>query len=101
MGSSLKVWQATVFLLSFLCMVSRHAALTGYFMVTYNQSKPYVQKDLGFSNAWLGLFDFSYLVCYALGNFVGGLLADNYPIRKVVSTTMLLFSLVYGAVFVM
>lgn len=60
--------------------------------------KPYVQQDLGFSNAWLGLFDFSYLVCYALGNYVGGVLGDSYPIRRVVSSTMVLFCMVYGCV---
>lgn len=95
MVSKLKLWQAVVFLLSYWCMCARHAGLTGYFMVTHMQVKPYFKEDLGFSNTWLGLFDFSYLVCYAIGNVIGGMIADNYPLRKVISISLLMLSVVY------
>jgi|688.fasta_scaffold1309837_2 sugar phosphate permease len=94
----LKKWQLIVFITSFMCMASRHAALTGYYMVISTQVKPQVQEELGFSNTWLGVFDSSYLLCYALGNYVSGVIGDNYPLKNLVSIGMLLFSIVYGIV---
>lgn len=67
-------------------------------MVFLTQVKPYFQEDLGFSTGWLGLYDFSYLFCYATGNFIGGMLADSYPLRRVISITLLLLSIVYSIV---
>lgn len=94
----LKKWQVIVFISSFMCMASRHSALTGYFMVVHIQVKHQVQQELGFSNTWLGVFDSSYLLCYAFGNFVSGVLGDKYPLKNLVSIGMLLFSIVYGIV---
>jgi len=54
-----------------------------------------VNSTLGFSTAWLGSFDSAYLFCYALGNYISGMIGDNFLIRFAVPTGMALAALNY------
>ena len=55
-------------------MASRHAALTGYYMVISTQVKPQVQEELGFSNTWQQLPPI--LCTEKLCDIIGGILGD-------------------------
>ena len=82
--SRLNWWQFTIFVISFLCITSRHIAILGWAMV-----KPKVSETLDFSSTQLGIMDTAYLLCYGFGNMLNGNLGDSYPLKKVVSLGLL------------
>ncbi|CAG9315777.1 unnamed protein product [Blepharisma stoltei] len=83
-------WQIFIFAISYLCIAGRHSCLEGWFMV-----KSDVNDDLNFSGTWLGAMDSTYLFCYAIGNYISGVLGDLFPIHIVVPSGMILGSLCY------
>jgi sugar phosphate permease len=93
--SNYQAYQAFVFASSFACMAARHSAISGFYMVTSPQAKPFVQKDLGFQTFELGLIDTSYLFSYAIGNVFSGNLGDKYSLKKLVCYGLYLTSLTY------
>mmetsp|Transcript_10592 Transcript_10592/g.20421 ORF Transcript_10592/g.20421 Transcript_10592/m.20421 type:complete len:470 (+) Transcript_10592:232-1641(+) len=91
--SPLKKWQALMFTVTFLAMVTRHACLA-----SWSISKTNVHDEEGFSKAELGYFDTSFLFFYAIGNFISGVLGDNYPLRFVTAGGMIIATGAYLAV---
>lgn len=89
----LKKWQAVMFTVTFLAMVSRHACLTAWSI-----SKTNIHDAEGFSKSQLGYFDTSFLFFYAIGNFISGSLGDNFPLRFVTAGGMLVATGAYLAV---
>lgn len=88
--SQLKKRQACMFAVTFAAMVARHACLAAW-----SFSKAKIHEDEGFTKPELGYFDTSFLLFYALGNFISGSLGDNFPLRFVTSGGMLLAALAY------
>lgn len=83
--------KALVFILSFLCMVSRHSCLEGWYMIKspLEASIPSVTPTI------LGAIDTTYLLCYSIGLYISGVLEDSYSMKLVISLGMGLASLVY------
>lgn len=67
-----------VFAFTFLCEASKHVLMTGWFNCAGE-----VHKELGISSEKLGMIDMAFLICYAIGNFVFGILGDKYHQKKV------------------
>jgi sugar phosphate permease len=82
-----------MFAVTFCAMVTRHACLSAWSI-----SKTNVHEQEGFSKPELGYFDTSFLLFYAIGNFIAGVLGDNYPLRYVTSAGMLIATGAYLAV---
>jgi sugar phosphate permease len=89
----LKLWQGAMFAVTFLAMVTRHACLSAWAI-----SKTNVHDEEGFSKPELGYFDTSFLFFYAIGNFISGVLGDNFPLRYVTAGGMLIATGAYLAV---
>jgi OPA family glycerol-3-phosphate transporter-like MFS transporter 3 len=85
-----KLWQAVIFFVSFLAMLARHACLGAWSM-----SKTHIGTELGFTSAVFGTLDSVYLVCYSIGNFICGSMADRYPVRLVMAAGATLASVCY------
>ena len=79
-----------VFVLSFVCMVSRHSCLEGWYV-----TKPALTESLALNSTWLGGIDTVYLFCYCIGLYVSGMLEDEYSMKIVISLGMALASIVY------
>jgi sugar phosphate permease len=78
-----------MFAVTFLAMITRHACLSAWAI-----SKTNVHDEEGFSKPELGYFDTSFLFFYAIGNFISGVLDDNFPLRYVTPTQIIFFG--YG-----
>ncbi|OMJ79156.1 hypothetical protein SteCoe_20903 [Stentor coeruleus] len=79
-----------VFLFTFLCEASKHVLMAGWFNCAGE-----VHKKLGISSEKLGMIDMSFLICYAVGNFIFGILGDMYHQKKV----LCICSLIAGGIF--
>ena len=80
-----------VFILTFLCMVSRHACLEGWYVM-----KPEIEKEVeGVDSTILGAIDTIYLFFYAIGLYISGSLEDRFSMKNVISIGMILASFVY------
>lgn len=88
--------KSLVFVLSFLCMASRHSCLEGWYVI-----KPTLTDTLALSSTWLGAIDTMYLFCYSIGLYVSGILEDGYSMKLVISIGMVLASLLYYFMVVM
>lgn len=88
--NSFQRWQILIFVISYLCIVARHACLEGWYIVKSN-----VHDDLGFSTTWLGAMDSTYLFCYGIGNYISGILGDSFSIKYVVPSGMFIAAGLY------
>lgn len=82
--------KATVFILTFICMVSRHSCLEGWYII-----KSSLTNNLGLSSTWLGGIDTMYLFCYSMGLYISGVLEDGYSMKIIISLGMILACFVY------
>jgi sugar phosphate permease len=85
-----KLWQSIIFSVSFLAMFARHACLGAWSM-----SKTHIRTELGFTSSVFGTLESVHLVCYSIGNFVCGSMADRYPVRLVMAAGATLASISY------
>ena len=70
----------TVFFLSYRAIIVRRSALEVWAL-----SKSQIKSDLKFSSALLGIYDTSYLISYAVGEYINGLLCHKIGESLVVS----------------
>jgi ACS family hexuronate transporter-like MFS transporter len=77
--------QSSAFFVTYSSMFARYAIIG-----TWAVSKPYIQKDLGFTESDFGSFEFLFLLAYAVGNYVSGVLIDKWSARLVVSVGLAL-----------
>mmetsp|Transcript_27439 Transcript_27439/g.27075 ORF Transcript_27439/g.27075 Transcript_27439/m.27075 type:complete len:91 (-) Transcript_27439:960-1232(-) len=57
--------------------------------------KPEIGDDLGMDSTLLGTLDFTFLFCYAFGNFISGTLSDKISPSKVASIGVGLGGIIY------
>lgn len=50
------------------------------------------------STVWLAGMDSTYLICYAIGNIISGVLEDRYPLYILISSGLLCSGLVYSVI---
>lgn len=84
----MKAW---VFILSFLCMVSRHSCLEGWYMI----KSPLESAMPSMTPTKLGAIDTIYLLSYSIGLYISGVLEDSHSMKLVICSGMILASLVY------
>jgi sugar phosphate permease len=70
----------TIFFLTYMALVVRRSALE-----VWSLSKPHIETSLGFNSTLLGLFDTSYLLAYAIGEYINGILCDRIGESIVIS----------------
>lgn len=68
------------FIATYISSSSRHIALSGWAM-----SKKEAGDELGFTKTTFGAISTIYLLCYSIGNFLGGYLVTKYSPKRVVS----------------
>lgn len=76
--------------MTYLAIASRHSAIQSWAMV-----KPQVGESLNIDSKWLGAIDFTFLFCYAIGNFVAGNLGDSTSLSGITSIGIGLGGFVY------
>lgn len=77
--------QILIFILCFLCSMTRHATIESWYMI-----KPEIRRDLKFGGIELGAIDMIFLFCYAAGNVINGLLGDKYSPKFILHLGMLI-----------
>lgn len=82
--------KTVVFVLSFLCMASRHSCIESWSVI-----KPSLTDDIGLNSYWLGSIDTTFLFFYSIGLYISGVLEDGYSMKVVISIGLGLASLVY------
>lgn len=82
-----------VFIFTFLCVASRHILMTAWF----NSSKE-VHKHAGIDSVELGVIDMSFLLMYAIGNFILGVLGDSFRQKRVLCLSSFVSCLTYFSV---
>lgn len=82
--------KAIIFLFCFLLMTARHWTLESWSMVSFTQAKTLTRHSLQFSGTALGLLDTTYLLSYAVGCYVSGVLGDRYSRVAVATVGVLL-----------
>lgn len=75
---------AKTFSLTYSSMIVRRSALE-----IWSLSKSNIEISLGFSSTVLGIFDTVYLLSYALGEYINGMLCDRVGETLVVSLGLL------------
>jgi sugar phosphate permease len=86
----LEKWKGIVFLLCFLCMVSRHATLESWYM-----AKIKLTENSSITKVWLSVMDSCYLFSYAIGNVISGSVEDHYSVHIMIGSGMILSSITY------
>lgn len=79
-----------VFALSFAANAARHASIE-----TWSMNKPYLHDQLLLSSQWLGTMDFIFLLMYAIGNILSGVIGDRYSLKPLIAKSLLVSSALY------
>lgn len=82
--------QIEVFVITFMCVMSLHAARESWYMVKHE-----VHETLGFSSTFLGTIDTVFLLFYSLGYYSSGILGDRFVVTKMVGYGMLCAAVLY------
>lgn len=90
-----KLHPAYIFGSTYMCMVARHTAILSWSMVTYTQIKKDIKEELQFSGTMLGTIDTGFLLCYAIGNLLGGFLGMYMSHKILAAGGMILSGLFY------
>ena len=91
-----KFMEAYVLVMSYMCMVSRHAGIEGWYMV-----KPKVYEHSSMTKDWISAMDSAYLFCYAIGLIISGILEDRFSLRLLISAGLALSGLLYTSIIIM
>jgi sugar phosphate permease len=73
---------ASIFTLTFLCVAARHSLMAAWFNCAGE-----VHSRLSLSSSALGMINMFFLLSYAVGNFVLGVLGDSYRQKRVLCYT--------------
>ncbi|OMJ92074.1 hypothetical protein SteCoe_5280 [Stentor coeruleus] len=84
---------ANVFILTFLCVASRHLLISAWFNCAGE-----VHKQLKLSSENLGIIDMAFLITYATGNFIFGILGDKYHQKNILCICSSLSCAVYSTI---
>lgn len=90
-----KLSSVYVFSVTYMCMVARHSAILSWSMVGFKQIKKDIKEELQFSGTMLGTIDTGFLLCYAIGNLLGGYLGLYISHKVLTATGMILSGLFY------
>ena len=82
-----------VFVTCFLCVALRHSLMSAWF-----NSAGDLHEQLKISPETLGIVDMSFLLFYALGNFILGMLGDKYSQKLVLCLSSSIAAFIYGGV---
>ena len=82
--------QIEVFVITFMCVLSLHAARESWYMVKHE-----VHQELGFSSTFLGTIDTTFLLFYSVGYYSSVILGDRLVVSRMVGYGMLCAALLY------
>jgi sugar phosphate permease len=82
-----------VFVLTFLIVASRHLLMSAWF----NCAEDFHQ-DVELESNKLGAIDMFFLLSYAIGNFILGILGDSYRQKKVLWLSSSIACVIYALV---
>ena len=88
--------EAYVLIMTYLCMVSRHSSIEGWYMV-----KSYVHEHGVMTTQWLAGMDSAFLFSYAIGNIISGYLEDRLPLRILIAVGLALSGFIYSVIIAM
>lgn len=79
-----------VFIFTFLCVASRHTLMAAWF-----NSAEDIHKQIGIEKNELGAIDMGFLLLYAIGNFILGILGDSYRQKRVLCISSFISCIIY------